>query len=155
MTVERLYRCSAIGGPMEACAELTLIAGQGIVGDRYYGRQDAPGQNLTLIEADVIEAFLASLSRPLDLAISRRNVVTRGTPLNALVGREFMLGPVYLRGVELCEPCRGLGRALSGPDITAADVVRRLTHLGGLRADILNGGILGLGDALREPPPAG
>lgn len=155
MTVERLYRCSTIGDPMEACTELTLVTGQGVVGDRYFGRLDAPGQNLTLIEADVIEAFLASLGRPFDFAISRRNVVTRGIALNALVGREFMLGPVRLRGVELCEPCRGLGRALSGPDITETDVVHRFTHVGGLRADILNDGTLALGDALRDPPPVG
>lgn len=72
----------------------------------------------------------------------RRNVVVRGTDLNALVGRGFTLGPVRCRGRRLCEPCAHLDRLHRG------GVLRPLVHRGGLRADILATGTVRVGDAL-------
>lgn len=140
MIVERLFVSPAAATAQEEHERIVVLAGAGIVGDRYFDRHEEPGQNLTLVEAEEVEAFLAALGRPADLSITRRNLVTRGIRLNALVGREFSIGPVRLRGVELCEPCSGLGKVLAGPDLDAAGVVRRLAHRAGLRADILSSG---------------
>ena len=77
--------------------------------------------------------------------IGNRNIVTRGVKLNDLVGREFMIGDVRLRGVEPCERCLGLGNALASPELSAAQVVKRLLHKAGLRADVLSSGSLACG----------
>jgi MOSC domain-containing protein YiiM len=69
-------------------------------------------------------------------------VVVRGTDLNALVGREFTLGAVRCRGRRLCEPCAHLDRLNDG------GVLRPMVHRGGLRADILEGGEIRVGDPL-------
>ena len=145
MTIERIFvRRSPTEPQIELeCAE--VIAGAGIKGDRYFGCHDEPGQNITLIEAEEIESFVAEHRRPNDLSISNRNLVTRGVRLNELVGREFMIGDVRLRGVELCEPCLGLGNALASPELPAAMVVKRLLHRAGLRADILSNGSIACG----------
>ena len=73
----------------------------------------------------------------------RRNVVTRGIDLNALVGRRFRVGEVECVGQRLCEPCAHLQR------LTEPGMLRALVHRGGLRADMLDG----RHDPRRRPPP--
>ena len=73
----------------------------------------------------------------------RRNVVTRGIDLNGLVGREFAIGGVRCRGMRLCEPCTVIQRYAARP------VLRPLVHRGGLRADILDDGVIRVGDPVR------
>ena len=72
-------------------------------------------------------------------AEARRNVVTRGIDLNALVGRRFRIGEVVCAGQRLCEPCAHLER------LTTKGVLRGLIHRGGLRADVLNDGRIEIG----------
>jgi MOSC domain-containing protein YiiM len=74
---------------------------------------------------------------------SRRNVLTRGIDLNALVGRRFTVGGVECEGTELCEPCNTLAK------LTERGVLRGLVHRGGLRADIVAGGEIAVGDPVR------
>ena len=76
------------------------------------------------------------------VADSRRQVLTRGIDLNALGGREFTVGSVRCRGVELCEPCAQL------QSVTQDGVLKGLVHRGGLRADVLNDGDVAVGDAV-------
>ena len=76
----------------------------------------------------------------IDPGEARRNIVTRGVPLNQLVGREFEVGATRLRGTRLCEPCSHL------EGLTRKGVVRGLVHRGGLRADILAEGTIRVGD---------
>ena len=98
-----------------------------------------PGSALTLIEAEVCESFAPELGPD----EHRRNVVTRGIDLNALVGHEFAVGEVRCLGKRLCEPCTVIDRYSSRP------LLRPLVHRGGLRADILEDGELRAGDAVR------
>ena len=75
--------------------------------------------------------------------VSRRNIVTRGVPLDHLVNREFCVGAVRLRGTRLCEPCTLLER------LTQSGVRRALVHRGGLRAEIISEGVIHVGDPVR------
>ena len=145
MTVERIFVRQSSVGPQTEHDFVDVVAGAGIKGDRYFDRHDEPGQNITLIEAEEIESFTSEYKRKPDLSITNRNVVARGVRLNDLVGREFMIGEIKLRGVELCEPCLGLGNALASPELPAAQVVKRLLHKAGLRADVLSSGSLARG----------
>jgi len=116
------------------------LPGRGLEGDRYAAGAGTfgsgrPGSALTLVDAAVLDA----LGRDLD---HRRNVVVRGTDLNALVGREFTLGEVRCRGRRLCEPCAHLDRLNGG------GILRPLVHRGGLRADIVVEGTIRVGDRL-------
>jgi MOSC domain-containing protein YiiM len=103
-----------------------------------------PGSALTLIEAEVCESF----DPPLEPSEHRRNVVTRGIDLNALVGHEFTIGETRCRGMRLCEPCTVVQRYAGRP------VLRPLVHRGGLRADILRDGRISVGDPVRTGPPS-
>jgi MOSC domain-containing protein YiiM len=125
-------------------------AGRGLDGDRYAvgagtfsPRADRrPGYDLTLIAAEVLDE-MAAAGHPVDFAATRRNVLTRGIDVNALVGRTFRIGDAQCVGRRLCEPCAHLER-LSGPGI-----LRPLIHKGGLRVDVLAEGEIRLGAPIR------
>ena len=115
-------------------------AGRGIEGEYHWSAAPDPGQSLTLIAAEALEGLRADTGIELSHEASRRNVLTRGIDLNALVGRRFRVGAVECEGVELCQPCNTLAK------LTERGVLRGLVHRGGLRADILAGGEIAVGD---------
>ena len=118
------------------------LAGRGLEGNRYFFDDAPPGQALTLIAAEALEAFRAETGIPLTAAESRRNVLTRGVDVNALVGRRFRIGDVECYGVELCEPCKHL------ESVTHPGVLRGMVHRAGLNADILTDGEIAVGAAV-------
>ena len=145
-TVEGLAVASAAEAPMQLLELAQARAGLGLDGDRYAagagtfssrtGRR--LGYDLTLIAAEALDE-LAAAGQTLEFAGTRRNVLTRGIDVNALVGRRFRIGDVLCEGRRLCEPCVHLDR-LSGPGI-----LRPLIHRGGLRVDVLSDGEIRLG----------
>lgn len=127
--------------PLVRVGAVEAVAGRGLVGDRYYeglGTFSGPGRGyqVTLVEAET----LAAVDLPWEQA--RRNVVTRGISLNALVGREFTIGAVECIGRRLAEPCAHLEQ------LTRAGIMRPLVHRAGLRADIVRGGPIAVGDPI-------
>ncbi|TMI90280.1 MAG: MOSC domain-containing protein [Bacillati bacterium ANGP1] len=129
--------------------EVRAVPGQGLEGDRYfhrkgtYSEKPGPDREVTLIEIEAIEALKRDYRVALDPGDSRRNIATRGVPLNQLVGREFTVGAVGLRGIRLCEPCGHL------EGLTREGVRAGLVHRGGLRAQILTGGVIRPGDPVQ------
>jgi MOSC domain-containing protein YiiM len=111
------------------------VTAEGIRGDRHFG-----ARNLTLIEAEALEGLLEDTRIELSAAESRRQVLTRGIRLNDLSGRRFTVGEVECIGEVWCEPCSHLQR------LTRPGVLRGLVHRGGLRADIVRGGRIAVGD---------
>ena len=148
MLVERLFLSPSRGEAQRECRQIEVLAGQGVVGDRHFAKAEWAGQQLTLVEAEEIERFCAHTGRTDNLAITRRNVVTRGIRLNKLVGRQFRLGNCLLLGIETCEPCRTLGQRLANEALSAPEVVKYWVGRGGLRANVLTSGLLACGDAL-------
>jgi MOSC domain-containing protein YiiM len=98
---------------------------------------------VTLIEIEAIEALERDYGVKLSPGDARRNIVTRGVALNHLVGKEFRVGEAVLRGIRLCEPCQHLVR-LTGQE----KVLPGLVHRGGLRAQVVKGGVIRVGDAV-------
>lgn len=122
----------------------------GIDGDRYQGEtgtfSTSPrrvGQDITLIEAEALDELEAG-GVSISPEQARRNVVTRGIDLDALIGKPFRVGEVSCFGQRRCEPCAHLER------LTVPGTLRGLVHRGGIRADIVEAGIINVGDAIRE-----
>jgi MOSC domain-containing protein YiiM len=144
-TVTAVFVAPMAGEPARSIERAAALAGRGLEGDRHVtGDGTFPsgvaGSALTLIEAEVCESF----DPPLGPDEHRRNVVTRGIDLNALVGHEFTIGALRCRGMRLCEPCTVIDRYADRP------VLRALVHRGGLRADILADGEIAVGDQVRS-----
>jgi len=135
--------------PMQSVSAVRAVPGQGLEGDRYFDHKGTfskpqPDRELTLIEAEAIEALRSEFQVDFGLSDSRRNLVTRGVPLNHLVDKEFWIGEVKARGLRLCEPCSHLQR-LSHPKVLPG-----LVHRGGLRAQILTEGMIRVGEIVKE-----
>ena len=143
--IERIFIRPPEGEQQIEQQRVQVAAGAGILGDRYFDAHDEPGQNVSFIEAEEIEAFAVRHKRTVALSVSGRNFVTRGVRLNELLGKTFTVGGLRFRGVELCEPCLGFGKALSTPTLTPAEVVKQWVRRGGLRADALSSGELAVG----------
>jgi MOSC domain-containing protein len=127
--------------PLARVDSVDAVAGRGLKGDRYYdgrGTFSGPGRGyeLTLVEAEVLESV------DLSWEDARRNIVTRGIALNALVGQRFKIGAVECIGRRLAEPCAHLEK------LTRSGLLRPLVHRGGVRADILEGGTISVGDSV-------
>ncbi len=142
-----IYIAPSAGILPHSVPQIRALAGRGLVGDRYAlgcGTFSAnPGaRDVTLVEAEAIEDFVREYHQPLDPAEARRNLLTRGLCLNDLVGRDFRVGPVAMRGLRLCEPCAHLAR------LTSKQVLPGLVHRGGLYAKILADGELNSGDVI-------
>ena len=127
-------------GPSEALApvnSVAALAGKGLKGDRQFFEEGAaPGEALTLIEAEVLEDV------GLTGVQSRRQVVVRGVRLNDLIGKRFRVGDVECLGVEICEPCLHL------QSLTRPGLIKDMIHRGGLNADILTDGQISVGDVV-------
>ena len=136
--------------PMVSVERVRAVAGRGLEGDRYfnhtgtYSKKPRPDREVTLIEVEAIEALAREYKIALEPGAARRNIVTRGVPLNHLVGREFRVGDVTVRGLRLCEPCAHLER------LSHSGVREALIHRGGLRAQILTDGTIRVGDSIHE-----
>src|SRR5215831_11125718 len=76
--------------PMASVNEVRAIAGHGLQGDRYSRGagtfpQKSPNQQVTLIEAEAVEAAARDYELEIDAAETRRNLLTRNVALNHLV----------------------------------------------------------------------
>lgn len=147
-TVEAILTAPDAEQPLHRTEAVAAVAGRGLEGDRYFdGRGtfsgEGRGYELTLVEMDVLD----KLGLPWENA--RRNIVTSGVSLNGLVGRRFTIGEVVCIGRRLAEPCAHL------ENLTRPGLLRPLVHRAGLRADILEGGTISVGDTLQECKPSG
>lgn len=156
-TVERVFVAPTAEADMRERDEVEAVAGSGLRGDRYFSEIETgtfiewepdekrhDGYDLTLIEQEAIAAIERDAGIALAPGEHRRNVETRDVALNHLVGRRFRVGNAVCRVDRLCEPCSHL------EGLTQDGVVSALTHRGGLRADVLEDGVIGPGDVI-EP----
>lgn len=149
-TVEFIHIAGEAGDDPEAHDSIEAVEEEGLRGDRYFkgvgtfsDSDREVRRDVTLIEAEALEAVEADYDITLEPGVHRRNVTVRGVPLNHLVGRQFRVGAAVLEGVELCEPCSYLERKLAEEGVREA-----LVHRGGLRCAVVEGGDLSVGDGV-------
>jgi MOSC domain-containing protein YiiM len=152
--VEAICIAAGDSAPMQAVAEIEAIAGTGLRGDRYAegtgfysARPTDPGaREVTLFEAEVLDLLRTDHGIELDATEHRRNLTVRGIRLMDLLGQRFTVGDVVLEGVKDCPPCEHLEQ------LTGKRLLRPLVDRGGLRARVLVGGTLRVGDAIALQP---
>lgn len=163
-SVRTIHVAPAQGESPERVDSVQAYAGRGLEGDRYCVSDPQPddssasidqstagtfadrdGSDLTLIEHEAIAAVERDYGIALDPGVHRRNITTTNIALNHLVGETFRIGSVRCKGVELCEPCPYLERHLEIAGLREAFV-----HRGGLRARILEDGIVSEGDPIER-----
>lgn len=141
--VEAIYLAAAHGEQPRPVEMAVGRAGMGLEGDRNFGDQDPDSCNITFIEAEAFERQRSEQGLDLEAADARRQVLVRGVDLGDFVGQRFQVGELECEGEERCEPCNHLAK-LVGTQV----VLKGLLHTG-LRARILAGGVIRIGDAVR------
>ena len=150
--VEEIHIAPQASSKVQQVDQARLETGKGIVGDRYHEiagilmsrNQTVPDNHLTLIAKEELDTFLTNHQSELKYGVFRRNIVTSGIDLNALVGRKFKVGEALCQGMELCEPCTTLARTVHSA------VLPDLVHRAGLRATILSDGEVEVGGRISE-----
>ena len=144
-----IWLTSEAAAPMRRVPSARLLAGRGLEGDRYalgggtWARYPDLEKQLTLIDAADVAAVAAEVRVPLSPGGTRRNLVTAGIDLPALVGRWFAVGDALLFGVKRCPPCTHLER------LTGARLVKAMAHRGGINAAVFSGAVIAEGAAVR------
>jgi len=148
--IAAIHIASEAGGAMVSVVAATAVAGLGLEGDRYakgighWSSIRRAGDQLTLIEDEEVERLAAQHGLDLPRGATRRNVTTRGIRLDELIGQRFRIGSVTCVGVRRCEPCTYLDGLLG------QEVLEALVHRAGIRAEIVSGGSISVGDPV-EP----
>jgi MOSC domain-containing protein YiiM len=146
--VVSIHIAPAAAAATTSIKEVRAVVGKGLEGDRYakklgtFSKDPGSGRDVTLIESEAVEALQRDYHVELGAGDSRRNIVTQGISLNHLVDKEFRIGEVILRGTRLCEPCSHMEQ------LTVKGALRGLIHRGGLRAEIVKGGAIRVGDSV-------
>lgn len=149
-SVYSIHIAAEAAAPMQSIESVRAVPNKGLEGDRYFNQtgtfwKEDPDYEVTLIELESFEAMLRESDLDLDPGEGRRNIVTRDVPLNHLVGKDFKIGDVTMRGIRLCEPCKHLQTLASKKNILGG-----LIHRGGLRAQVLTEGVIHIGDVIEE-----
>lgn len=150
MSVVSIHIAPERGGPTQEIDKGELVPGRGIAGDHHWAHPNGvPAAEVTLIEAEHVEAFNTDTGQAIEPADTRRNIVTRGVALTPLIGKRFTLGEALLEGLEPCDPCASLGQRLQTESLKPAAIVKALLGRGGLRARVVRGGAFAPGSEVR------
>lgn len=137
--------------PMEDAPVAELVAGKGIVGDRFFGKAAHMDAAVTLFAVESLESIAAELDAgPFDPLLTRRNVMLRGAELAPLLGREFTLESagdvVRLKAGRPAQPCAWMDQML------APGAHKAMRGRGGVRCQVIAGGLLHRGPAVLVSP---
>ena len=153
-TVEAICIAAGDSAPMQLVPSVEALVGAGLRGDRYAegtgfysARPTDPGaREVTLFEAEVLDQLLLEHGIVLRADEHRRNLTVRGIRVMDLLGQRFTVGDVLLEGVKDCPPCEHLQQ------LTGKALLQPLLERGGLRARVVVGGTLRVGDAIALQP---
>ena len=124
--------------------KIELLSGKGIVGNRHFHENNDARCQITLIESENIDYYNNKFKTDYSYVDFRRTVVTKGIQLNDLVGKKLLIGNVEVQGHDLCRPCKHLEETLK-----AQDIIKEFLRRGGLRCEIINSGIVNIGDEIK------
>ena len=121
-----------------------LERNKGIINDRYYKNFKKKYEQVTLIESEKISNFNNNIKNKFNYKDFRRNIITTGIDLNKMINKKIQINNVVLKIHQLCQPCRYLQNKLS-----VDNLVKLLTDKGGVRAEIVQSGIISTFDEIK------
>ena len=121
-----------------------LKRNKGIINDRYYENFKKKYEQVTLIESEKISNFSNNVKSKFDYKDFRRNIITTGIDLNKMINKKIQINNVVLKIHQLCQPCRYLQNKLS-----VDNLVKLLANEGGVRAEIVQSGIISTFDEIK------
>ena len=133
------------GNQIKKVNNVDAIKGKGLQNDRKFSDNNQKERQVTLIEIENINHFNNISYTNIHPVNFRRNIITENVRLNELVGKEFFVGKIKLKGHDLCRPCKYLQDKLKQNNF-----VKEFLHTGGLRCEILTSGKINVGDIIKQ-----
>ena len=129
--------------PIEKVNFIEVLQGKGIKGDRTFSESNDSDRQLTLIESENIDYYNEKYNFNFSYVDFRRNLITKNIKLNELVGKNFVIGKIKVKGIDFCRPCKELEKKLG-----AKNYLKEFLRRGGLVCEILNSGTINVGDKI-------
>ena len=133
------------GNQIQNVNQVEVLKGKGLLNDRKFSENNQKKRQVTLIEIENINHFNNISNTNINPVDFRRNIITENVRLNELVGKEFFVGNIKLKGHDLCRPCKYLQKKLNQNNF-----VKEFLHTGGLRCEILTSGKINVGDIIKQ-----
>ena len=133
------------GNQIQKVNKVEALKGKGLQNDRKFSENNQKERQVTLIEIENINHFNNISNSNIHPVDFRRNIITENVRLNELVGKEFFVGNIKLKGHDLCRPCKYLQDKLKQNNF-----VKEFLHTGGLRCEILTSGKINVGDIIKQ-----
>ena len=133
------------GNQIQKVNKVEALKGKGLLNDRKFSENNQKKRQITLIEIENINHFNNISNTNIHPVDFRRNIITENVRLNELVGKEFFVGNIKLKGHDLCRPCKYLQDKLKQNNF-----VKEFLHTGGLRCEILTSGKINVGDIIKQ-----
>ena len=133
------------GNKIQKVNKVEALKGKGLQNDRKFSENNQKKRQVTLIEIENINHFNNISNTNIHPVDFRRNIITENVRLNELVGKEFFVGNIKLKGHDLCRPCKYLQDKLKQNNF-----VKEFLHTGGLRCEILTSGKINVGDIIKQ-----
>ena len=153
--VEAIYTAREAKQPMQEQDMAMLLQGRGVAGDRYgenvgsFSARNDKIRHVSLIAIEAVWLANESMEQPYDPAETRRNILTSGIPdLRELVGVHFKIGEAVLRGDKVAGPCKFPEIYTGKPGFNDAYATREDSAYGGIRAEVLESGIIAVGNSI-------
>ena len=131
------------GGKIVSVNDVEAIKGKGLVNERHFKEKNEKRCQITLIEIENINHYNKITGTTIPAINFLRNIITEGTRLNELVGKEFFIGSVKLKAHDLCRPCKYLQES-----VQQKNIVKEFLHTGCLRCEILSSGKIYINDQI-------
>ena len=129
--------------PIEKVNTIEVVQGKGVKGDRTFSDKKDSDRQLTLIESENIDYYNEKYNFNFSYVDFRRNLITKNIKLNELVGKNFVIGKIKVKGIDFCRPCKELEKKLG-----ATNYLKEFLRRGGLVCEILNSGTINVGDKI-------
>ena len=133
------------GNQIQKVNKVEALKGKGLQNDRKFSENNQKKRQVTLIEIENINHFNNISNTNIHPVDFRRNIITENVRLNELVGKEFFVGNIKLKGHDLCRPCKYLQDKLKQNNF-----VKEFLHTGGLRCEILTSGKINVADIIKQ-----
>jgi MOSC domain-containing protein YiiM len=146
--IKAIFISKERNGTLEMPPEVNVVAGKGILGDRYFNdhNRKSPDYEITFIESEKVDEYNSEIHPKIEYWQPRRNILTAGVDLKSLIGKKFQIGSGLFEGIEPCEPCEILKMR------TSSIAFKWFTGKGGLRAKIIGTGTIKIGDNIKLVP---